>query len=43
MNFTLCIMKSYLEVGYVGRYTIILYQMHLKEYSIGSHVCTNVV
>ena len=25
------------------RYTIIPYQMHLKEYSIGSHACTNVV
>ena len=26
-----------------GRYTIIHYQMHLKEYSIGSHLCTNIV
>ena len=25
-----------------GRYTIIHYQMHLKEYSIGSHLCTNI-
>ena len=26
-----------------GRYTIICYQKHLKEYSIGSHYCTNIV
>ena len=25
------------------RYTIKHYQMHLKEYSIGSHLCTNIV
>ena len=26
-----------------GRYTIIHYQMHLKEYSIGIHLCNNKV
>ena len=26
-----------------GHYTIICYTKHVKEYSIGSHLCTNIV
>ena len=32
-----------LSGGMRGRYTIIHCQMHLKEFSIGGHLCTNIV